>query len=147
MKPLFVRQLETLKKNNVEQRAERLGMYGWCVFDEGWSCGFAACVLGDHALNGDLVLFGINGKGGDINDTAHTLSVCLFSSCIDLTGYEFLACSIYSSDSCDRFMEAESSKIFTKAELLSFKHLNEDSPTPQDAADYIQAVIEKLTVA
>ena len=55
-----------------------------------------------------------------------------------------IAQSIFGGSVSNRFEAAEDLELFTAKELRSFGHLNEIHPKPEEAAEYIDALIGKL---
>lgn len=153
VKHIFIQQLEALRDVMISSSQEELVMREWITEEPSRSCGYAACVLGDYALNGELEMFGISSSTRDLcstydmNPIATNISEALDLSCLDLTGDTIVAESIYegfTGAEVGRYRRAQDS-LFNSQEVESFRHLTERNPTPKDAAEYIQAVIDKLT--
>jgi hypothetical protein len=123
-------------------------------------CGFAACICGHQAAAPDSEFFKYNKKQyvfdstissneNIINeqiafdDNAYCIAILLEDSCIDATGNESLAESIYVPYNARRLNSAKYLNIFTDKEL-KHTHLNEENPTIEHAISYLHLVLTKL---
>ena len=106
-------------------------------------CGTAACICGYQALTGRVDIFGL--EDSEYKDCLSSdIADFLRGSCRKVFDRVDLADSIYREDMASRFSSANTSGLFTLDELHNLRHLNTDSPTPQDAYDYLVACIDKV---
>lgn len=146
----FLEQLEELKSTMQEaMKAEdaRLEMSWWWTKKPAKPhhfCNSACCILGYQAVKDYVpsheeweVLEYLTKVAGDFSND-------LDNSCKDLCDNDCLSSSVYVSCVSERKEYAELSNLFTQQELDTIVHLNSDTPTFQDAIDYLQICIEKV---
>ncbi|ARB11226.1 hypothetical protein HOR87_gp10 [Marinomonas phage CB5A] len=155
----FIIMLETLSKTMQESAQRHLSMHTWYEKNNKHSCGYAACVLGDQALQGNYEVFpfeekSITSDSWFLDLYSNRISVHLRVACrlalrgrfpnISDTLGASLAKSVYGTVVIVRKLEAMDSTLFTQKEVSGFRHLTEEYPTPEDARVYIDAVIQKV---
>jgi len=108
-----------------------------------FSCGYAACVIGDHVIRtcGKPLE---NLKVGDIIDYSETYVAHLMNLCYLYMGSTALVQSIYEGDYEERCEDIKKANCFTIEEIDTFNHFQCNDPTPDDAIIYIKACIEKI---
>jgi len=115
-----------------------------------YSCGYAACVIGDHIIRTKEIPIPITFNTYQyINNNSDIYVDLLETACIDLFNNAFLVKSIYYSCEASRydfalFSHLFDSGIFGNGELKSFAHLRDENPKPEDVAIYVKACIEKI---
>lgn len=165
---MFIQQLRALSTTMgkmAEQENAELYMGTWVRREPTeHNCGFAACVMGSHALIGENIPAEVEDEVRGyikLNSeysresyeyrtldkkalTALELANYLDRQSVNLLDAIDAAESVYSGGMTIRFSRADFTGLFTDDELKSFNHLNKDDPTASDAKEYIDALIVKL---
>ena len=144
----FLEQLHELKDTlQIAMAAEnsRLSMDSWVdqePTEPQHFCNTACCILGYQAVKDydSDEEYNIN----ILERFSGNLSDYLQASCNDVMECEYLANSVFYPYFEDRWAEAYYTELFTEEELSSIVHLNSDSPTFQDAIDYLDICIAKV---
>lgn len=141
--------LKDIKVTMQQVKNAKLYMSDWYVSDEQelinegiqeeLSCGYAACVLGEHAVRknaGSADARSIADKAAFISKKLDWLSELLFAD-------RFLANSIYEYNTESRMHCAQLSELFTTEELKS-NHLTKEYPSPADVIEWLDVCIDKV---
>lgn len=145
----FLEQLHELKDTlQIAMAAEnsRLEMGNWVdqePTEPQHFCNTACCILGYQAVK-DCVPYYEEYDINILERFSGNLSDYLQASCEEVIGYSDLANSVFYPYFEDRWAEADYTELFTEEELSSIVHLNSDSPTFQDAIDYLDICIAKV---
>jgi hypothetical protein len=156
MKSLFINQLEALVNTLELANPASFNMSTYCRVKA--SCGYAACVCGEHAMSGKLDYFPLaKDRAVSINDDmflskkakyvdmtnvlAGYIDQDLRASCLIATGHRGLAQSV-SADSLKLRRRGATAGNLT-SEQMGHPHLNSKS-TSEHAVSYIRMLIEIL---
>jgi len=153
-KEKLIQTLEELLVTMEQTKQDNVNMKTW-VYDADdrdddeplleFSCGYAACVLGDHIIRTKKLTLPFDDHDRyDIDDLAGKFSETMDKQCRAVFGDYCLTRSIYCGDFAERYNLADYIKAFSDYELGSFKHLTVRNPKTEDVIIYIKACIEKI---
>lgn len=141
--------LKDIKVTMQQVKNAKLYMSDWYVSDqkvlekagvkEELSCGYSACVLGEHAVRkiaGSADARSIAFEADDIACKLKDLSEAVFNSFLPMR-------SIYEYTNETRMYCAEYSALFTPEELKS-NHLTKEYPSPADVIEWLDVCIDKV---
>jgi len=159
-KKIFIKMLEDVLLTMEKTQQENVFMSLW-IYDEGdaltddileadempkpFTCGYAACVLGDHVIRTKDIKMPISSEDlENINDYASDYSDELTVVCDRVFDSPDLVVSIYHGEQYERKSCAEISGMFSTDELENLKHLNVNNPSTKDVIIYLKTCIEKI---
>lgn len=157
-KKAFIKMLEDVLLTMEKTQQENVFMSLW-VYDEDdaltedilevfempkpYTCGYAACVLGDHVIRTKNIKLPISSDDlENINEFASDYSYELTDVCERVFDSPLIVESIFNGDEDDRRSNAFQTGLFTDEELDNFVHLKLHNPSTKDVIVYLKACIE-----
>jgi len=149
---MLIEMIESIIISMEKSKQKKLEMEDWVYVDDTasddvkpFSCGYAACVIGDHVIRTEGIDFPILAyKSTSIAISCNKVTKRLRELATFITGENGLAHSIYNFNPIHRYHGALTSGLFESGEVENYRHLMVDYPTPKDVVIYLKAINENL---